>query len=98
MIKGGFSRRSPATERRSAVRVARGERGIWQRRYWEHLIRDEHDFAAHRDYVHFNPVKHGHVGRVIDWPYSTFHARVADGIYPADWAGSVPAGAVCCPD
>jgi putative transposase len=98
LIKGGFSRRLPATERRSAVRVARGERGIWQRRYWEHLIRDEHDFAAHVDYVHFNPVKHGHVGRVIDWPYSTFHARVADGIYPADWAGSVPAGAVCCPD
>ena len=98
LIKGGFSRRIPATERRSAVRVARGERGIWQRRYWEHLIRDDQDFAAHMDYVHFNPVKHGHVGRVIDWPYSTFHARVADGIYPADWAGSVSADAVVCPD
>jgi len=98
LIKGGFCRRLPATERRSAVRVARGERGIWQRRYWEHLIRDERDFAAHMDYLHFNPVKHGHVGRVIDWPYSTFHARVADGTYPADWAGSVSADAVVCPD
>ncbi len=55
LIKGGFSRRLPATERRSAVRVARGERGIWQRRYWEHMIRDEHDFAAHLDYVYFSP-------------------------------------------
>ncbi len=98
LIKGGFSRRLPATERRSAVRVARGERGIWQRRYWEHLIRDERDFAAHMDYVHFNPVKHGHVARVIDWPYSTFHARMAEGIYPADWADSVSTDAVCCPD
>ena len=98
LIKGGFSRRVPPTEWRSAVRVARGERGIWQRRYWEHLIRDERDFAAHMDYLHFNPVKHGHVGRVIDWPYSTFHARVADGTYPADWAGSVSADAVVCPD
>jgi putative transposase len=41
------------------------------------------------DYVHFNPVKHGHVARVADWPYSTFHALVAEGIYPADWAGSM---------
>jgi putative transposase len=98
LIKAGFSRRLPTTERRSAVRVARGERGVWQRRYWEHLIRDDHDFAAHMDYVHFNPVKHGHVGRVIDWPYSTFHARVADGIYPTDWAGSVSADTVRCPD
>jgi hypothetical protein len=69
--------------------VARGERGIWQRRFWKHLLRDERDFSAHMDYVHFNPVKHGHVARVADWPYSTFHALVAEGIYPAGWAGSM---------
>ena len=55
----GFSKGMPATERRSAVRQRRGERGIWQRRFWEHLIRDENDLQAHMDYVHFNPVKHG---------------------------------------
>ena len=57
LIKMGFSKGLPQTERRSAVRMRRGERGIWQRRYWEHLIRDERDFNAHRDYVHINPVK-----------------------------------------
>ena len=57
LIKTGFSKGLPQTERRSAVRMRRGERGIWQRRYWEHLIRDERDFNAHRDYVPINPVK-----------------------------------------
>lgn len=57
LIKMGFSKGLPQTERRSAVRMRRGERGILQRRYWEHLIRDERDFNAHRDYVHINPVK-----------------------------------------
>ncbi|WP_444542131.1 transposase [Chitinilyticum piscinae] len=69
------------------MRQQRGERGIWQRRYWEHLIRDAADFAAHMDYLHFNPVKHRLVCRVADWPYSTFHTLVAAGVYPADWAG-----------
>ncbi|HEX8978196.1 MAG TPA: transposase [Parasulfuritortus sp.] len=87
LIKSAFSKRLPVTERRSAVRRARGERGLWQRRYWEHLIRDEADFMAHMDYLHFNPVKHGHVGRVAEWPYSTFHKLVAIGDYPSDWAG-----------
>ncbi|XLM22241.1 transposase, partial [Chromobacterium piscinae] len=49
------------------------ERGIWQRRYWEHQIRDEADLQAHVDYIHYNPVKHGHVERVLEWPYSSFH-------------------------
>ncbi|MDX5364591.1 MAG: transposase [Pseudazoarcus pumilus] len=88
LIKANFSKRLPAAERRSAVRRARGERGIWQRRYWEHLVRDEADFRAHMDYLHFNPVKHGHVQRVVDWPYSTFHRLVEQGVYAADWAGS----------
>jgi len=87
LIKMGFSKAIPRDEKLSAVRVRRGERGIWQRRFWEHLIRDEADFHAHMDYVHINPVKHGLVKRVADWPYSTFHHRVAEGIYPPDWAG-----------
>ncbi len=87
LIKMEFSKALPKMERVSPVRRKRGERGIWQRRFWEHLIRDERDFAAHMDYVHFNPVKHGHVPRVIDWPYSTFHRLVKQGVYDADWAG-----------
>jgi putative transposase len=74
-----FSKSIEPTERLSSVRKRRGERGIWQRRYWEHLIRDEADFRAHMDYVHFNPVKHGLVARVADWPYSTFHQSVEQG-------------------
>ena len=89
-IKSLFSQSLPATERRSPVRQRRGERGIWQRRYWEHLIRDEADFRAHMDYSHYNPVKHGWVQSVADWPYSTFHRCVVDGIYPADWGGLAP--------
>jgi putative transposase len=70
------------------VRRNKGERGIWQRRYWEHSIRSESDFLAHMDYVHFNPVKHGWVGHVAEWPFSTFHALVRAGVYSADWCGS----------
>ncbi|MGB5397956.1 MAG: transposase [Gammaproteobacteria bacterium] len=87
LIKMGFSKALPKIERRSKVRVARGERGIWQRRYWEHLIRDDADYRAHMDYVHINPLKHRLVKRVADWPYSTFHHWVKQGIYPPDWAG-----------
>jgi len=90
-IKSGFSRALPKTERRSAVRSAAGERGIWQRHYWEHLIRDEADYRRHVDYVHVNPLKHGHVIQVRDWPYSTFHRYVAARIYPMDWCGDVNA-------
>jgi putative transposase len=84
-IKIRFSRALPRTERRSAVRALKGERGIWQRRFWEHAIRDVDDFAHHMDYVHFNPVKHGFVRSVADWPHSTFHRCVAAGLYPPDW-------------
>ncbi len=87
LIKTEFSKALPHAERLSAVRVRRGERGIWQRRYWEHAIRDERDYQAHMDYVHINPVKHGLVGRVLDWPYSTFHTLVANGVYPDNWGG-----------
>jgi hypothetical protein len=74
MIKQGFSKALPMTERRSSVRIARGERGLWQRRFWEHAIRDDGDYAAHVDYCHINPLKHGYVKRVADWPYSRFGA------------------------
>ena len=87
LIKIHFSRSIPGQEWRSATRLRRAERGIWQRRFWEHLIRDDQDFAAHMDYVHVNPLKHGLVERVADWPYSTFHRLVEQGVYAANWAG-----------
>jgi putative transposase len=87
-IKALFSRGIPATEPRSSSRAAKGERGIWQRRYWEHALRSEKDLSRHVEYIHFNPVKHGHVVRVKDWPYSSFHRYVRRGIYVEDWAGS----------
>jgi putative transposase len=86
-IKTSFSKALPADEWRSSVMTGRGERGIWQRRYWEHTIRDERDFAAHMDYTHFNPVKHGLVEHAADWPYSSFRRCVASGSYPAGWSG-----------
>ena len=86
-IKMGFSKGIATGEPRSASRQKRGERGIWQRRFWEHTIRDDRDYAAHMDYAHFNPVKHGLVERVGDWPYSSFHRAVAHGVYPPGWAG-----------
>ena len=72
-----------------SVRAARGERGIWQRRYWEHVIRNDTDMQACIDYVHFNPMPHGLVIRVADWPHSTFCKRVKAGIYSPDRAGGV---------
>ncbi len=87
LIKMGFSKALPRGEARSAVQNRRGERGIWQRRFWEHLIRDDADYRAHMDYVHINPLKHRLVERVVDWPYSTFHALVAQGVYARDWGG-----------
>jgi putative transposase len=65
----------------------RGEYALWQRRYWEHTIRDDVDFERHVNYIHYNPVKHGLVTRVADWPYSSFHRYVAQGILAGDWAG-----------
>ncbi|MCP5155811.1 MAG: transposase [Ectothiorhodospiraceae bacterium] len=64
-----------------------GGRALWQRRYWEHTIRDAHDLRRHIDYVHINPVKHGLVNRVVDWPFSSFHRFVRTGLLPAAWGG-----------
>jgi putative transposase len=72
----------------SRSRRMRRESTVWQRRFWEHMIRDEADFERHVDYVHFNPVRHGYAQRAIDWPFSTFGRYVRDGIYPPDWGGS----------
>lgn len=88
LLKGYFSRAINAGERRSQSRLKRRERGIWQRRFWEHLLRDQEDFNRHVDYIHWNPVKHGCVQRVADWRYSSFHRYVARGAYPADWASN----------
>jgi putative transposase len=87
LIKSRFARTLPRQERLSAVRVARHERGIWQRRFWEHLIRDEADYARHVEYCYINPVKHGLVACVRDWPHSSFHRDVRAGLFPEDWAG-----------
>jgi putative transposase len=72
--------------------AARGHRGIWQKRFWEHLIRDEDDLSNHCDYIHYNPVKHGYVRWPREWPYSSFHRFVAAGHYTLEWGGAVPTG------
>jgi putative transposase len=86
-IKIRFVQKIPAIEHHSKVRTNKGERGIWQRRFWEHAIRNERDYANHIDYVHVNPLKHGYVTRVKEWPYSSFHRYVKEGVLPANWAG-----------
>jgi putative transposase len=86
-IKVAFAKSLPPIEPRSPVRLRRGERGIWQRRYWEHTIRDDRDYALHMDYIHFNPVKHGLACGPADWPFSSFRRCVARGLYPPDWLG-----------
>ncbi|MAK91491.1 MAG: transposase [Oleibacter sp.] len=74
----------------SESRLKRHEAGFWQRRFWEHCIRDEDDFRRHLDYIHLNPVKHKLVDDVKDWPYSSFHRYVRQGMYPENWLdGSV---------
>ena len=72
--------------------TARGEANLWQRRFWEHLIRDERDYTAHVDYIHINPLQHGLVERVRDWPHSSFHRHVQRGLLPIDWAGGTEQG------
>ncbi|MEW5757287.1 MAG: transposase [Pseudomonadota bacterium] len=75
------------TEWLSASKRNHRESTLWQRRFWEHQIRDETDFMRHVDYVHYNPVKHGLCRLAADWPHSTFHRYAARGIYPGDWSG-----------
>ncbi len=84
-IKSAFSEKIPQGEYRSDSRRHKNERGIWQRRFWEHFIRNDTDYAAHVDYVHYNPLKHGYVDNIADWPYSSFHQYVTCGLYPQHW-------------
>jgi len=90
LIKARVTRRlntdamgSPSTPSRDR----RHEGNIWQRRFWEHAIRDDDDLSVHLDYLHFNPVKHGYVTSAGDWPWSSLHRHVRMGTYPAGWAG-----------
>ena len=85
-IKARFAAHIPKDERLSERRRKKGERGIWQRRFWEHVIRHERDYERHMDYIHYNPVKPGYVTRVRDWPYSSFHRQVRQGLYNLDGA------------
>jgi putative transposase len=91
-IKGHFST-SIIKSLTPVTRYNNGDLALWQRRYWEHTIRDENDFERHVDYIHFNPVKHRLVKRVPDWLHSSFHLYVRRGILPADWAAEAGEGA-----
>jgi len=95
-IKAGFSKLIPRGERLSESRRSKGERGIWQRRFWEHVIRDELDYARHVDYIHYNPVKHGYCKSVKDWPHSSFHRYVDQGIYTKNWGEGLDFDDIVC--
>ena len=90
LIKGTFSRKCQPCFHgiSSSARRRKQEQAIWQRRFWEHAIRNETDHLHHVDYIHYNPVKHGLVSSLHEWPYSSFHRFVDHGIYPADWGTS----------
>ena len=87
-IKGLFTRYVVARGF-TAERNQRGEYALWQRRFWEHTIRNESDFSRHVDYIHYNPVKHSIVSQAVDWPYSSFHRYVRQGLLPPDWGGVI---------
>jgi putative transposase len=84
-IKRQFSKGLPAAESRTVSKIAKREKGIWQRRFWEHQIRDDLDLQRHVDYIHHNPVKHGYVKCAQDWPHSSFHRYVRESIITLDW-------------
>ncbi len=86
LIKGAFARRCSPGEALGASRSSKGERGIWQRRFWEHQIRDEDDLQRHVDYIHINPVKHGHACHAADWQWSSIHRYIRSGDLTSDWA------------
>lgn len=90
-IKARFSR-ALANHGVPLVRNRRGEYDLWQRRFWEHMIRDDDDFARHVDYIHYNPVKHGSAKDSFDWRWSSIHAYARKGIIAADWRGREQGG------
>ncbi len=79
LIKASFSRSLPKSETIRQSRRRKRERGIWQRRYWEHQIQDDADLQAHVDYIHYNPVKHGHARLPVEWPHSSIHRFIERG-------------------
>ncbi|WP_367110955.1 transposase [uncultured Psychrobacter sp.] len=87
LIKYYFSYHIDKSESISKSRLRKKERGIWQRRFWEHCIRNDADYRTHIDYIHMNPVKHGYVEHAKEWQYSSFHRFVAEGLLPIDWGG-----------
>lgn len=88
LLKLNFTKRLPLECRQpTASHIKRREAGIWQRRFWEHLIRDDQDLVNHWDYIYYNPVKHGYVQAVKDWAYSSFHRDVKRDLFPEDWGG-----------
>jgi putative transposase len=89
LVKSTFSRCLRPDELVTPSRSRKRERGIWQRRYWEHTLRDERDYTRHVDYIHFNPVKHRYVEDARKWPYSSFHRFVRLGLYPESWGVEV---------
>jgi putative transposase len=93
LIKAKFSKESTSLFHKeyslNPSRNKRRETTIWQRRCWEHSIRDDEDFRRHIDYIHYDPVKHGSIARVRHWPYSTFHRYVREGFYPENWGEGV---------
>lgn len=92
LIKSTFSRSCPDRYKRhrDSARLRKQEQAIWQRRFWEHQIRDERDLRQHVDYIHYNPVRHGLVDSPRAWPYSSFHRHVEGGHYASDWGASEP--------
>ena len=88
LIKAGFSRSLPKSEAIRQSRLHKRERGIWQRRYWEHQIQDDADLQAHVDYIHYNPVKHGHARLPVEWPHSSMHQFIERGWMAADWCAA----------
>lgn len=87
LTKSYFSRKCDATHKNipSRSRRKKKEQAVWQRRFWEHLIRDEQDFVKHIEYIHYNPVKHGLAKAPKDWEYSSFHRYVREGVYDLEW-------------
>lgn len=86
LFKGRFAHAVASHDRRSSSRLRRKERGIWQRRFWEHTIRDDNDLYAHIDYIHYNPVKHGLCDSPARWRYSSFHRFVKNGLLSPNWS------------
>ncbi|WP_321417246.1 transposase [uncultured Desulfobacter sp.] len=91
LIKSFFTRHCDEKYRQkiSDARERKKEQAVWQRRYWEHTIKDEQDFMRHVEYIHYNPVKHGLVNASKDWQYSSFHRYVKQGLYPESWGAGV---------